>query len=149
MAIQNPYGVGDSGHMVTDLVRNCACCRLRFGFRGHPNQSERWPTRCQNCADHDLSGPPEDQVAILTEHNARAIEYAQQAHDVARRAVADRDEVDRRNRGLSYQLRLEREDERRRENALWALRQMHPLGSPCACGQVPCEEQRIVHGLGA
>lgn len=87
MAItKNPFGVGVSGALVTNVKSICPCCGAEHVWPASPEMRAQKPP-CRPCERHDLTMPDTELVA-LREHQQRLPALLAKARDMTREAKA-------------------------------------------------------------
>jgi len=139
MAIRNPYGVGDSGALASEIKVTCPCCGLPFAVVAGP-QTPLVRRPCSACKHHDLTESAEDRLAALQDHADRSREFAERAYTQLRAGMKERDEAlaERKRLGRAlFEANQDRDYLRSQLRAAWALHVETPRGD-CSCGETPC-----------
>jgi hypothetical protein len=90
----NPFAVGYTGETLQDHRATCECCRIEFVFRAPASQKHR-RKRCDHCADHQLEGTTDQQLAAFREHHNRYPAVVAKAREMAREAMSAKERAER------------------------------------------------------
>jgi hypothetical protein len=90
----NPWEVGHAGATVQDYRATCECCEIEFIFRA-PTSQKHHPKRCDQCAEHQLEGTTDQQLAALREHHSRHPGEVAKARKLAREAMTAKERAER------------------------------------------------------
>jgi hypothetical protein len=131
----NPFAVGYTGETVQDHRATCECCRIEFIFRA-PESQKHHRKRCDHCADHELEGTTDQQLAAFGEHHNRYPAVVAKAREMAREAMSAKGRAEH-----------ELENGRRRVAAALRTRDRHKgIHEAMVAQHVPTEDGKCLCG---